>query len=136
MGITTKSIKISNIIEATVEELTNTNRNQLLCGRAFNIEADSDIQLTNINIQHIGYNLENPLNLLIRVSATKIETVQHDQNDNSLLSMDALGWLKSIGYDKKSHEERMALIRAARIAYPTSPEEDMAERFFATLNMR
>lgn len=129
MGITTKSIKISNIIEATVEELTNTNRNQLLCGRAFNIEADSDIQ-------HIGYNLENPLNLLIRVSATKIETVQHDQNDNSLLSMDALGWLKSIGYDKKSHEERMALIRAARIAYPTSPEEDMAERFFATLNMR
>ena len=39
-------------------------------------------------------------------------------NDNGLLSMEALMWLKSVNYASKSHEERMLLIKAAKIAYP------------------
>lgn len=39
-------------------------------------------------------------------------------NDNGLLSLEALAWLKSIDYANKTHEERMILIDAARIAYP------------------
>ena len=41
-----------------------------------------------------------------------------------LLSLEALAWLKSVGYGEKSHEERKALIRAARIAYPDDDEEE------------
>ena len=43
-------------------------------------------------------------------------------DDNRLLSMEALIWLKSIDYTHKSHEERMILIDAARIAYPDNSE--------------
>ena len=40
-------------------------------------------------------------------------------NDNSrLLSLEALNWLVSVNYGSKSHEERMILIKAAKIAYP------------------
>lgn len=38
--------------------------------------------------------------------------------DDNLLSLTALGWLKSVNYSAKTHEERMILIDAARIAYP------------------
>ena len=38
--------------------------------------------------------------------------------DNDLLSEEALKWLSSVSYCEKTHEERMALISAARIAYP------------------
>ena len=38
--------------------------------------------------------------------------------NGSLLSMEALEWLKSIDYGQKDHEERMKLISAAKIAYP------------------
>lgn len=37
---------------------------------------------------------------------------------NELLSMTALKWLKSVNYGEKNHEERMILIKAAKIAYP------------------
>lgn len=40
-------------------------------------------------------------------------------NDNTeLLSLTALGWLKSVNYSAKTHDERMILINAAKIAYP------------------
>ena len=39
---------------------------------------------------------------------------------NKLLSLEALAWLKSIDYAKKTHEERMVLIKAAKILYPDS----------------
>ena len=39
-------------------------------------------------------------------------------DNNELLSINAIDWLKSIDYASKSHEERMVLIEAARIAYP------------------
>lgn len=35
-----------------------------------------------------------------------------------LLTLEALEWLKSVDYAHKNHEERMILIKAARIAYP------------------
>ena len=38
--------------------------------------------------------------------------------DNDLLSEEALKWLSSVSYCEKTHEERMVLISAARIAYP------------------
>ena len=41
-----------------------------------------------------------------------------DNKNNELLSMDALMWLKSVNYAEKDHEERMLLIKAAKIAYP------------------
>ena len=37
---------------------------------------------------------------------------------NELLSLEALAWLKSIGYANKTHEERIILIQAAKIIYP------------------
>ena len=39
---------------------------------------------------------------------------------NELLSLKAIAWLKSIGYANKTHEERMVLIKAAKILYPDS----------------
>lgn len=133
MGATKKTTKLNNIVEATVSELTDLNRNQILCERAFSRMTKPGAMFSDIAIQHIGHNMENPANLLIRVSATMTETVHED---NNLLSMAALDWLKSIGYGSKNHEERSLLIKAARVAYPTSPEEDIAEQFFATLGMK
>lgn len=40
------------------------------------------------------------------------------EKDNKLLSMEALTWLHSINYKEKDHEERVLLIKAAKIAYP------------------
>ena len=40
------------------------------------------------------------------------------EGTNNLLNIEALNWLKSINYAKKSHDERMILIKAAKIAYP------------------
>lgn len=37
---------------------------------------------------------------------------------NELLSLEAIAWLKNIGYTDKTHEERMILIKAAKILYP------------------
>lgn len=42
----------------------------------------------------------------------------NNEGKNELLSLEAIEWLTTIGYDKKTHEERMILIEAARIAYP------------------
>lgn len=40
-------------------------------------------------------------------------------DDNDLLSMEALNWLKNkANYASRDHEERMILIQAARILYP------------------
>lgn len=41
------------------------------------------------------------------------------KNENQeMLSIKALRWLKEVNYKDKSHEERMILIKAAKIAYP------------------
>ena len=55
---------------------------------------------------------------------------------NELLSAEAIQWLHSVDYSKKSHEERMALIQAAKIAYPNH-EGDLSEedRFKAILGL-
>ena len=45
-----------------------------------------------------------------------------------MLSMQALEWLNSVDYSNKSHEERMALIKAAKIAYPPTEAEILAEQ--------
>ena len=37
---------------------------------------------------------------------------------NDLLSMEALMWLKSVDYTHRNHEERTALIKAAKILFP------------------
>ena len=55
--------------------------------------------------------------------------------DNELLSLDALAWLKSINYSEKRHEERMALIKAARIAYPNKEDESEIERFKRSIGL-
>lgn len=60
--------------------------------------------------------------------------MSHD--DNELLSVEALKWLKSVDYQSKSHEERMTLISAAKIAYPNSGDEaDPEFNFFAALGL-
>lgn len=53
-----------------------------------------------------------------RFSPESLRKVQREMDTFSLLSIEALTWLKSVGYSDKSHEEREVLIHAARIAYP------------------
>lgn len=55
---------------------------------------------------------------------------------SELLSAEAIQWLYSVDYSKKSHEERMALIKAAKIAYPNH-DGDLSEedRFKAILGL-
>ena len=52
-----------------------------------------------------------------------------------MLSTKALDWLKSVDYQSKTHEERMKLIDAAKIAYPATDEENEEEQFFKTLGL-
>lgn len=35
-----------------------------------------------------------------------------------LLSLEALEWLKSVDYTNRTHEERMILLKAAKILFP------------------
>ena len=37
---------------------------------------------------------------------------------DELLSLEALAWLKSVDYKNRNHEERMILIKAAKILFP------------------
>lgn len=48
---------------------------------------------------------------------------------NDLLTLEALEWLASIKYSEKTHEERLILIKAARIAYPDTDKQSEEERF-------
>lgn len=48
----------------------------------------------------------------------------------SMLSTEALKWLKSVNYESKTHEERMKLIEAAHIAYPNTEEDETEEMRF------
>jgi hypothetical protein len=41
---------------------------------------------------------------------------------NSLLSLDALAWLKENGYRDASHEERTELIRQAKEIFPSEDD--------------
>ena len=43
-----------------------------------------------------------------------------------MLSEEAIKWLESVDYKSKTHEERMKLIEAAKIAYPyvANPEDE------------
>ena len=44
-----------------------------------------------------------------------------------MLSVKALEWLKSVDYNGKNHEERMILVKAAKILYPADDEENDAD---------
>lgn len=44
--------------------------------------------------------------------------MNEEKRSDGLLSMEALLWLKSVDYTNKNHEDRMLLIKAAKIAYP------------------
>ena len=57
-----------------------------------------------------------------------------DNTSESLISMEALEWLRSIKYEKLDHANRMKVIEAAKIAYP-SEECDEHQSFFATLGL-
>ena len=37
---------------------------------------------------------------------------------DEMLSVEALKWLKSVDYSKRTHEERIILLQTARILYP------------------
>lgn len=55
---------------------------------------------------------------------------------NELLSMEAIQWLHSVNYGEKSHEERMMLIKAAKIAYPNvDSDASEEERLKALLGL-
>lgn len=41
---------------------------------------------------------------------------------NDLLSIDALMWLRSMDYTHHTHEERLTLIKAAKILFPNDKE--------------
>ena len=41
---------------------------------------------------------------------------------NDLLSIEALRWLKSVDYALRPHEERIVLIKAAKILFPNNEE--------------
>lgn len=45
-----------------------------------------------------------------------------------MLSEAALIWLHSIDWKRFTHEERMILLQAAKIAYPNDEEDDQPER--------
>ena len=55
-------------------------------------------------------------------------------DDNSMLSQKALEWLRSIGYAKMDHQQRMTVIEAAKIAYPLTEEERQQEAFLDFLD--
>lgn len=40
-----------------------------------------------------------------------------------MLSLEALAWLRSIHYASFSHEERMILIKAAKILFPSDDDD-------------
>lgn len=42
---------------------------------------------------------------------------------DDLLSIEALMWLKSVDYTHCTHEERLTLIKAAKILYPNDEEK-------------
>ena len=44
-----------------------------------------------------------------------------------MLSFEALVWLKSVGYGQYGHEERMALIKAAKILFPSDDDCEDAQ---------
>ena len=44
-----------------------------------------------------------------------------------LLSIEALRWLKSVDYTRRTHEERITLIKAAKILFPNGEETDVSE---------
>ena len=43
---------------------------------------------------------------------------------NDLLSIEALRWLKSVDYTHHTHEERITLIKAAKILFPNNEESE------------
>ena len=43
---------------------------------------------------------------------------------DDLLSIEALKWLKSVDYTHRTHEERLILIKAAKILFPNNEEGD------------
>ena len=44
-----------------------------------------------------------------------------------MLSLEALAWLKSVGYGSYGHEDRMILIKAAKILFPSDDADDTDE---------
>ena len=44
-----------------------------------------------------------------------------------LLSVEALEWMKSVGYASMSHDERMLLIREAKVLFPECETDDEAD---------
>lgn len=93
-------------------------------------ENNGVIRKININPSHLTENgtmlnylfftLEESFGLYKGVIEMKDKSCNADneQCNDSLLSMEALAWLKSVNYAEKSHDERMKLIAAAKIAYP------------------
>lgn len=41
---------------------------------------------------------------------------------DDLLSIEVLMWLKSVDYTHRTHEERLVLIKAAKILFPNNEE--------------
>ena len=41
-----------------------------------------------------------------------------------MLSFEALDWLKSVNYGARNYEERIVLIKAAKILFPSNEEDD------------
>ena len=44
-----------------------------------------------------------------------------------MLSKEAISWLNSIGFRKRPHEDRLVLIKAAKIIYPVDDLEQQED---------
>lgn len=89
---------------------------------SFEIVAD---EFTTFYIGHVVYDDETKANVTKYFKVTALtedteDTAEEEDvdEDNELLSMEAIEWLHRIGYGALSHSERMAVIKAAKIAYP------------------
>ena len=140
---TIKTTNFEGTAEVMLNELIENDRDTTLkmcCERAFKMAlSEYDVStLTDITLDHIGPSNITEDIIKFYVTAKIVEEINEDA-ENDLMSLDALQWLKSVNYSDKNHEERMALIKAARILYPNTDSDDdelgMTRRFFATLGM-
>lgn len=127
--------------EVILDELIENDKDAVLkmcCERAFKmVLSDYDYStLKDIKLEHIGPSNITEDIIMFHVTAKIEEKV--NENDG-LLSQEALRWLKSVNYSNRTHEERMALIDAAEILYPNTDDDDdelgKIKRFFDTLNL-
>ena len=72
----------------------------------------------NCDIINDEYHPGSYINNIRKFTSDVISYCSFDKVHDCLLSEDAYRWLKSVNYTEKDHDERIVLIKAAKILYP------------------